>query len=243
MLNDVWNQGGLQLSPELALFVLECTTNSLVCRLCLQSVWSLLRLCLQRAQWGFLNWGENSLPCRQVSDCHTGDAAFQILPLSCLPGSVATLPFMMKMTPSSLNSYSRQNMSSTPPTGMTSLTLVSLGSWWAALGRYTLTWPDRTLCTWAWLAKWRTGGPNQVMGQRLTPLPNPSLALTGAPRSETILANIYWVLTVSCALKLCTCAPSLNPQDNLSDGIAINPFDRWGDWGPEGEIICLKSHR
>lgn len=181
-LNDVWNQGGPQLSPELALFVVEYTTNLLVCHLCLRSVWSLLRLCLQCTQWSFLNCSENGLPCRQVSDCHAGDAAFQILPLSCLPGSVATLPFMMKMTPSSLNRSSRQNMSSTPPTGMTSLTLVSLGSWWAALGQYTLTWPERTLCTWAWLAKWRTGGPNQVMGQGLTPLPNPSLALTWVPQ-------------------------------------------------------------
>ncbi|XP_030878373.1 calcium/calmodulin-dependent protein kinase type 1D-like [Leptonychotes weddellii] len=43
-------------------------------------------------------------------------------------GSVATLLFMMKMIPSSLNRSSRQNMSSTPPTGMTSPTLQKTSS-------------------------------------------------------------------------------------------------------------------
>lgn len=47
---------------------------------------------------------------------------------SCLPGSVATLLSMTKMTPSSSSRFSRQNMSSTPPTGTTSPTPVGLSA-------------------------------------------------------------------------------------------------------------------
>ena len=50
----------------------------------------------------------------------------QILTPSCLPGSAATLLSMTKTTPSSLSRSSRRNMSSTPPTGMTSPTQVGL---------------------------------------------------------------------------------------------------------------------
>ena len=50
----------------------------------------------------------------------------QIRTPSCLPGSAATLPSMMKTTPSSLSRSLRQNMSSTPPIGTTSLTRVGL---------------------------------------------------------------------------------------------------------------------
>lgn len=80
------------------------------------------------------------------------------------------------------------------------------GKSWLLLGcpgRFTLPWPDRTLCSWAWLTKWRAKGPNKSWDRnsllyQILALPWPWCSKEYGHINYYLL-SAYCVLSVSCA--------------------------------------------